>query len=145
MSGKQEIIKSAVENFFDNEYKEFFNVIKLSKWYTNEELNNYDESEISCKISKESFCEFVNEMSEIFNDENMKSIFDNFTYKKKKKLLDFIILFTFLIYEIIENNNMTVKLGHYVTYYILSFFEYYNINKDSYYEFFENNFFKKKN
>ena len=147
MPERKEIIESEVKKFFDNKYKEFFNEIKLKegyKKYEGEELNNYDESEIACEISKKNFCVFVNEISKILNDKNIKTIFKYFTYDKKKRLLDYIILFTFLMYEIIEYDDMTERLGFYSTYFILSYFEYYHKDGDSYYKFLSKFYFEKK-
>ena len=67
----KEFHRAEIEKFFDNEYKDLFNVIKKRKWYTDKELNNYND-EITCEITKEYFYDYVNDIHEIFNDKNIK-------------------------------------------------------------------------
>ena len=144
MQDRKEIIDSEVKNFFDNKYKNLFNMIKFRKWYTNKELNNYNESDFICEITKKKFCMYVNEISKILNDKNIKQIFKYFEYGKKKGLLDYIILFTFLMYEIIEDIEIEDRIGYYATYYILNFFEIYNKEEDNQYKYLSKICFDKK-
>ena len=140
----QELQRAEIEKFFDTEYKDLFNEIKKRKWYNNNnKLNNYND-EFTLEITKKNFYDFVNEINGIFNDKNIKPIFKNFEFERKKKLLDFIILFTFFIYEIIEYNDMCEKLGYYSTYFILDYLGYYHKERDSYYKYLEKFYFVAK-
>ena len=147
MQKRQEIIESEVNKFFNNEYIKIFEEIKLIKGYRineGDELNNYDASEIACEISKKDFCIFVNEISEILNNENIKTILKYFEYEKKKRVLDFIIIFTFLMYEIIEDINMIERLGINTTYFILKYLQYYDKEGEGNYKDLKKFYFEKK-
>ena len=139
----QELLRAEIEKFVDNKYEDLFFVIKKNKWYNNGKLGSYME-EIELEFTKGNFCNYVNEINGIFNDENIKIIFKNFEFERKKELLDFIILFTFFIYEIIEYNDMCEKLGYYSTYFILDYLGYYHKERDSYYKYLEKFYFTKK-
>ena len=139
----QELLRAEIEKFVDNKYEDLFFVIKKNKWYNNGKLGSYME-EIELEFTKVNFCNYVNEINGIFNDENIKIIFKNLEFERKKELLDFIILFTFFIYEIIEYNDMCEKLGYYSTYFILDYLGYYHKERDSYYKYLEKFYFVEK-
>ena len=140
----QELLRAEIEKFVDNKYEYLFFVIKERKWYNNNnKLNNYND-EFTLEITKKNFYDFVNEINGIFNDKNIKPIFKNLEFERKKELLDFIILFTFFIYEIIEYNDMCEKLGYYSTYFILDYLGYYHKEMDTYYKYLVEFYFTEK-
>ena len=139
----QELLRAEIEKFVDNKYEDLFFVIKKNKWYNNGKLGSYMK-EIELEFTKGNFCNYVNELNGIFNDENIKIIFKNFEFERKKELIDFIILFTFFIYEIIEYNDMCEKLGYYSTYFVLDYLGYYHKERDSHYKYLEKFYFVEK-
>ena len=139
----QGLLRAEIEKFVDNKYEDLFFVIKKRKWYNNGKLGSYME-EIELKVTKENFCNYVNEINGIFNDENIKIIFKNFEFDCKKRLIDFIILFTFFIYELLGYTEMNEKLGYYSTYFILDYLGYYHKEIDSHYKYLKNFYFTEK-
>ena len=68
----------------------------------------------------------------------------NKNYKTNKKLLDFIILFTFHMYNIFGNTPNSEKLGVYTTYFTFSHFRKYYKYVDDEYKYMVMLYFKKK-
>ena len=68
----------------------------------------------------------------------------NKKYESNKRMLDYIILFTFLMYELIGNTANAEKLGVYTTYFIFSHFKYYYKVVDDEYKYMVLLYFQKK-
>ena len=121
----QEFHRSEIEKFFDKEI-------------------NINIDEIKYTITKKKFHDYVNEIHEIFNDKNIKKMLKNKNYETNKKLLDFIILFTFHIYKLFGNTPNAEKLGVYTTYFCFSYFRKYYKYVDEDYKYVVMLYYKKK-